>query len=206
MLNWSDLHPADSRPAVSGPAAAAVLAAALRPGDAVLIAGPHGHGLYADVVAVAESVDILVRSAPDAEELAESLGNAKTQVYCGSLDRFATDETYDLIVALDGLERLVGPDTESLPWVDALAKLTDRLAPGGRLLLGATNSFSVNRMIQPDITAALPRDEDWGRAVADSSPAGLTPLTTALGTLPHRTFGVYPSLVEAEVLVGDNQQ
>ncbi len=47
------------------------------------------HGLYADVVAVAESVDILVRSAPDAEELAESLGNAKTQVYCGSLDRFA---------------------------------------------------------------------------------------------------------------------
>ncbi|MET7282074.1 hypothetical protein ABZS29_27845 [Kribbella sp. NPDC005582] len=244
MLNWSDLHPADSRPAVSGPAAAAVLAAALRPGDTVLIAGPHGHGLYVDVVAVAESVDILVRSAPDAEELAESLGNAKTQVYCGSLDRFATDETYDLIVALDGLERVVGPDTESLPWADALAKLTDRLAPGGRLLLGATNSFSVNRMIQPDITAALPRDEDWGRAVADSSPAGLAPLTTALravgvevegsgsereaepapiaagagvsgagsagelqqGRLSARIHGVYPSLVEAEVLVGDNQQ
>ncbi len=206
MLNWSDLHPADSRPTVSGPAAVAVLAAALKPGDTVLIAGPHSHSLYADVAAQAESIDILVRSAPDAEELAESVTHAKTQVYCGSLDRFATDETYDLIVALDGLERLVGPDTESLPWTDALAKLTARLAPTGRLLLGATNTFSVNRMIQPDITAALPRDEDWGRAVADTAPAGLSPLTTALGTFPARIHGVYPSLVEAEVLVGDNQQ
>jgi len=131
-----------------------------------------------------------------------------------------------LIVALDGLERVVGPDTESLPWVDALAKLTDRLAPGGRLLLGATNSFSVNRMIQPDITAALPRDEDWGRGVGDAAPAGLAPLVAALrgagmevesppsraavappaSTLSARIHGVYPSLVEAEVLVTGDQQ
>ncbi|MFB6719875.1 hypothetical protein ACFCV3_06940 [Kribbella sp. NPDC056345] len=267
MLNWSDLHPADSRPAVSGPAAAAVLAAALKPGDTVLIAGPHSHSLYADVAAQAESIDILVRSAPDAEELAETLTHAKTQVYCGSLDRFETDEAYDLIVALDGLERLVGPDTSSLPWSDALAKLTTRLAPDGRLLLGATNSFSVNRMIQPDITAALPRDEDWGRAVGDTAPAGLAPLEAALraagvevekgrserevesppsgasvsgaevsgasagvsgagargaevgagarggglsglrvGDLPARIYGLYPSLGEAEVLVGDSRQ
>ncbi|MFC9687478.1 hypothetical protein ACFTSF_02995 [Kribbella sp. NPDC056951] len=232
MLNWSDLHPADSRPAVSGPAATAVLAAALKPGDTVLIAGPHSHSLYADLAAKAESIDILVRSAPDAEELAESLTHAKTQVYCGSLDRFETDETYDLIVALDGLERLVGPDTESLPWTDALAKLVDRLSPHGRMLLGATNTFSVNRLIQPDITAALPRDEDWGRAVADTAPAGLTPLEAALravgvearkvqspqsgadaglsglraGVLSARIHGLYPSLVEAEILVGDNAQ
>lgn len=208
MLNWSDLHPADSRPAVSGPAATAVLAAALQPGDTVLIAGPHSHSLYADLAAQAESIDILVRSAPDAEELAESLTHAKTQVYCGSLDRFSTDETYDLIVVLDGLERLVGPDTESLPWTEALAKLTTRLAPSGRLLLGATNTFSVNRMIQPDITAALPRDEDWGRAVADTAPAGLAPLEAALHAagVEVGVYGVYPSLVAAEVLVADDHQ
>ncbi|WP_238176173.1 hypothetical protein [Kribbella albertanoniae] len=204
MLNWSDLHPADSRPAVSGPAASTLLAAALRPGDTVLIAGPHSHSLYADVAAQAESIDILVRSAPDAEELAESLTHAKTQVYCGSLDRFSTDETYDLIVALDGLERLVGPDTASLPWTEGLNKLVARLAPNGRLLLGATNSFSVNRMIQPDITAALPRDEDWGRAVGDTAPAGLKALRAEFQNV--QTFGVYPSLVAAEVLVADDHQ
>ncbi|MFK4083867.1 SAM-dependent methyltransferase [Kribbella sp. NPDC020789] len=219
MLNWSDLHPADSRPAAGGAAAVTLLAGALRPGDSVLVAGPHAAGLYADVVAQAESVDILVRSAPDAEELAETLGTAKTQVYCGSFDRFETEETYDLIVALDGLERLVGPDTESLPWSEALGKLVDRLAPDGRLLLGATNSFSVNRMIQTDITAALPRDEDWGRAVGDAAPAGLAPLEAALRAaglkvkegrgapgLGAQVFGVYPSLVTAEVLVGDDEQ
>ncbi|TDD50624.1 hypothetical protein E1263_30800 [Kribbella antibiotica] len=203
MLNWSDLHPADARPAAGGPAAVSLLAAALRAGDAVLVAGPHAAVLYADLVAVAESVDILVRSAPDAEELAETLGNAKTQVYCGSLDRFETSETYDLIVALDGLERTVGPDTESLPWSEALSKLTTRLAPNGRLLLGATNSFSVNRMIQPDITAALPRDEDWGRAVNDTAPAGLKALQAEL---QGQIVGVYPSLVEADVMAGDNLQ
>lgn len=203
MLNWSDLHPADSRPAASGSAATTLLTAALKPGDTVLMAGPHSHSLYADVAAQAESIDILVRSAPDAEELAETLTHAKTQVYCGSLDRFESDETYDLIVALDGLERLVGPDTAALPWSDALSKLTARLTPNGRLLLGATNSFSVNRMIQPDITAALPRDEDWGRTVGDSAPAGLKALRAEVR---GQVFGVYPSLIEAEVLVGDSEQ
>ncbi|MFI5732491.1 hypothetical protein ACIA49_20385 [Kribbella sp. NPDC051587] len=247
MLNWSDLHPADSRPAAGGSAAVSLLAAALKPGDTVLVAGPHATSLYVDVAAQAESIDILVRSAPDAEELAESLTHAKTQVYCGSLDRFETDETYetyDLIVALDGLERMVGPDTASLPWSAALAKLLARLTPGGRLLLGATNSFSVNKLIQPDITAALPRDEDWGRSVADAPPAGLGPLKAALRaaglgiagepekpgprpldpTAVHandadnprgdgtaaaplaRICGVYPSLVEAEVAVGNGGQ
>jgi hypothetical protein len=227
MLNWSDLHPADSRPAAGGPAAVSLLAAALKPGDTVLVAGPHATSLYVDVAAEAESIDILVRSAPDAEELAESLTHAKTQVYCGSLDRFETDETYDLIVALDGLERTVGPDTASLPWSVALAKLLARLTPGGRLLLGATNSFSINKLIQLDITAALPRNEDWGRSVADAPPAGLGPLKAALraagvevgeggqvpeetGTPRHalsaRVCGVYPSLVEAEVAVGNGGQ
>jgi hypothetical protein len=203
MLNWSDLHPADSRPAAGGPAAVSLLAAALKPGDTVLVAGPHATSLYVDVAAQAESIDILVRSAPDAEELAESLTHAKTQVYCGSLDRFETDDTYDLIVALDGLERTVGPDTDSLPWSTALAKLTARLAPNGRLLLGATNSFSINKLIQPDITAALPRNEDWGRSVADASPAGLKALQAEL---QGQVFGVYPSLVDAEVLAGGNEQ
>ena len=68
MLNWSDLHPVDARPSVAGPAAAALLAAALQPSDTVLLAGPHSLDLIADVAARVASVDVLVRSAPDAEE------------------------------------------------------------------------------------------------------------------------------------------
>ncbi|WP_327639411.1 class I SAM-dependent methyltransferase [Kribbella sp. NBC_00482] len=201
MLNWSDLHPGDARPAVAGSAATALLAATLQPDDSVLIAGPHAADLITAAVAQATSVDLLLRSAPDAEELAELLDDAKGQVFCGSLDRWVVNETYDVIVALDGLERLGGPDTANFPWAQALDRLRARLRPGGRLLLGATNSFGFERLIQPDITAALPRDEDWARDIADRAPAGLKPLLSALGTSDLQTSAVFPSLVQADVAV-----
>ncbi len=209
MLNWSDLHPGDARPAAAGPAATALLAATLQPDDSVLIAGPHSAGVITTVAGLVTSVDLLVRSAPDAEELAELLSEAKGEVFCGSLDRFSVegkDEPagasgggYDVVVALDGLERLVGPDTASFPWAEALGRLQALLTPGGRLLIGATNSFGFDRLIQPDITAALPRDEDWGRAVEDRAPAGLKPLLSALDTSDLQTFAVFPSLTQADV-------
>ncbi|WUJ74419.1 hypothetical protein OG809_14375 [Kribbella soli] len=236
MLNWSDLHPGDARPAAAGSAATALLAAVLQPEHSVLIAGPHATDLITAVAAQVTSVDLLVRSAPDAEELAELLSETKGQVFCGTLDRFALDEKsggstdsagagsargaaggYDVLVVLDGLERLVGPDTAKFSWADALGRLQGRLAPGGRLLLGAENSFGFQRLVQPDITAALPRDEDWGREVGDRAPAGLKPLTAALraagltggaevsgeagvdGVDGVRVYGVFPSLTQVDV-------
>jgi hypothetical protein len=202
MLNWSDLHPVDARPAAAGPAAAALLAATLQPADSVLIAGPHAVDVITAVAAQVTSVDLLLRSAPDAEEIAELLTDTKGQVFCGSLDRFGTDETYDVIVALDGLDRLVGPDTPALTWSEALRRLQDHLSSSGRLLLGAANPFGVERLIQPAITAALPRDEDWARNVADTAPAGLKPLQASLreaGVEVSQTYAVFPSLVEAQV-------
>lgn len=202
MLNWSDLHPVDARPAAAGPAAAALLTAALHPGDSVLVAGPHALDLITGIADRVTSVDVLVRSAPDAEEIAELLADTKGDVHCGSLDRFNTDETYDVVVALDGFERLVGPDTPTLTWANALTALSDRLTPEGRLLLGATNSFGVERLIQPGIAAAIPRNEDWGRDVADSAPAGLKPLQAALSaTGITKTYAVFPSLVESQLAV-----
>lgn len=207
MLNWSDLQPGDARPAAAGPAATALLAATLHPEDTVLIAGPHAADLITAVASRVTSVDLLVRSAPDAEELAELLSEAKGEVFCGSVDRFPVDEKssgYDVVVALDGMDRLVGPDTARFSWAEGLGRLVRQLAPGGRLLLGAENSFGFQRLVQPDIAAALPRDEDWGRNVGDRAPAGLRPLTAALddaGVQVRRTYAVFPSLVQADVAV-----
>jgi hypothetical protein len=208
MLNWSDLHPVDARPTAAGPAAAALLDAALTATDCVLLAGPHSLELITAIADRVASLDILVRSAPDAEEIAELL-DARSRVFCGALDRFTPahgSSEYDVIVALDGLDRLVGPDTAKLTWADALASLQDRLASSGRLLLGATNSFGFERLVQPDITAALPRNEDWGRDLADSAPPGLKPLRAALtnaGLEISRTYAVFPSLVDAAVAFTD---
>jgi len=203
MLNWSDLHPVDARPPAAGPAASALLDAALSATDSVLLAGPHSLDLITAIADRVASLDILVRSAPDAEEIAELLDSS--QVFCGALDRFTPahgSSEYDVIVALDGLDRLVGPDTAKLTWADALASLQDRLASSGRLLLGATNRFGFERFIQPDIMAALSCNEDWGRDLADSAPAGLKPLQTAVanaGLEIARTYAVFPSLVDASV-------
>ncbi|MFF0266577.1 hypothetical protein [Kribbella sp. NPDC004536] len=202
MLNWSDLHPGDARPAAAGPAAAALLTATLKPDHTVLVAGPHAAELVGAVASQVTSVDLLVRSAPDAEELAELIGETKGEAYCGSLDRFAEDTQYDVIVALDGLERLVGPDTAGFSWTDALDRLVGLLGPEGKVLLGAANAFGFERLVQPEIGAALPRDEDWGRDVGDRAPAGYKRVMAAVagaGLQVSRTYAVFPSLVQADV-------
>ncbi|MEV6287222.1 hypothetical protein [Kribbella sp. NPDC051770] len=212
MLNWSDLHPTDGRPAVGGPVPADLLAAAVRPTDTVLVAGPHSLELLEQVAKTAASVDVLVRSAPDAEEIAEALG---VRVFCGTLDHFGPEHgepTYDVVVALAGMPWLIGPDTLVLRWADGLAALKSRLAPGGRLLLGAENSFGIERMIQPDPTTTIPRDEDWpGDLRGDAAaPAGLKAVVAALeapdasaGEAAElrvaRTYAVYPTVAEASV-------
>jgi hypothetical protein len=210
MLNWSDLHPSDGRPALSGAAPAALLEAVLSGGSvgSVLVAGPHSLDLLKVVADRAESVDVLVRSAPDAEEIAEAL---EVRVFCGSLDRFGTEHgenSYDVVVALDGLARLVGPDTPALTWTDALAALKARLAPSGRLLLAAENSFGLERLIQPDPTTTVPRDEAWARDVAGdvAPPAGFKAVSAVVesaGLTATQTFAVYPSLDEAEVALAE---
>jgi hypothetical protein len=111
MLNWSDLHPADGRPASGGPAASALLDRVLRAADSVLIAGPHSLDLVVQIAERVAALDVLVRSAPDAEELAARLADHPVRVFCGALDRFGPDHgerSYDVVVALDGLPRLVG--------------------------------------------------------------------------------------------------
>lgn len=191
MLNWSDLTPRDGRPATGGRVPAALLDAALKPTDSVLVAGPHSLELLERIVGAAASVDVLVRSAPDAEEIAALIPG---RVYCGALDRFTSEDSYDVIVALDGLHRLVGPDTPVLTWADALAALKARLAPEGRLLLAAENSFGIERLIQPNL-ATVPNDQAWPRDLFGSvePPPGLKAVHAALGT-PATTYAVYPDL------------
>jgi hypothetical protein len=205
MLNWSDLHPEDGRPAIDGPAPAALLDEVLRPTDSVLVAGPHSIELLAHLASQVASVDVLVRSAPDAEEIADQLEEHRVRVFCGSLDRFGSEHgesSYDAVVALDGLPRLVGPDTPVLTWTDALASLRARLAPEGRLLVAAENAFGVERLIQPDVTATVPRNEAWPRDVAGSveAPAGLKAVHAAVG---GTVYSVYPTLIEPAVALTD---
>jgi hypothetical protein len=207
MLNWSDLHPEDGRPATGGPVPAALLDAVLTSSDSVLIAGPHSLELIEQVAGRVAAVDVLVRSAPDAEEISAQFAERPVRVFCGALDRFGPDHgesSYDVVVALDGLYRLVGPDTPVLTWADALTALQGRLAPTGRLLVAATNSFGIERLLQADVTATVPRDEAWPRDVSGSgeAPAGLRAIRATIessGLTASSVYSLYPDLIDAQV-------
>ncbi|MEU4390470.1 hypothetical protein [Kribbella sp. NPDC023855] len=200
MLNWSDLRPTDGPPATGGRATGALLAATLRPTDKVLVAGPHSLQVLELIASRTASVDVLVRSAPDAEQIARIVTG---RVYCGALDRFTGTDLYDVVVALDGLPRLIGPDSSAMEWTDGLALLKARMAPRGRLLLAAENAFGIERLIQPDITATVPRNADWPGVVdgALTAPVGLAAIQAALGVLADRmtVYAVYPDLVSADL-------
>ncbi|MDX6279903.1 MAG: hypothetical protein QOH03_974 [Kribbellaceae bacterium] len=200
MLNWSDLRPADGRPATGGSATAALLDAVLRPTDKVFVAGPHSLELLDLIATKVTTVDVLVRSAPDAGQIGRVVSG---RVFCGALDRFTGTDLYDIVVALDGLPRLVGPDTPAMSWTEGLALLKARMAPRGRLLLAAENAFGIERLIQPDVTATVPRNADWPGVVGGTleAPVGLAAIRTALGALAATTtvYSVYPDLVAADL-------
>ena len=207
MLNWSDLHPEDGAPATGGPIPSSLLDAVLRPDHKVLVAGPHSLDVLALIAGRVTSVDVLVRSAPDAEEIADQLESDPVRVFCGSLDHFGPEHgepSYDVVVALDGLPRLVGPDTLVLTWADALAALKSRLAPQGQLLIAAANSFGIERLVLPGVSNTVPSDEAWPRDIRGSveAPAGLKAVQAALGH-SGTAYAAYPSLVEAKVAVVD---
>ncbi|SNY72637.1 Methyltransferase domain-containing protein [Paractinoplanes atraurantiacus] len=124
-------------------------------GAEVLVAGPHDAALI-DALAARATVTCLLRSQPDAIGL-ESRG---VRVLCGSLAK-VTDESYDVVVALDGLERLCSVEGPQLDWVESLRALHRLLRPGGTLLLAVENELGVHKLVDPSSSTASQADSAW---------------------------------------------
>ncbi|NUO61776.1 MAG: hypothetical protein HOV71_29680 [Hamadaea sp.] len=199
LLAYSDLDGTHG----AGPARGAALATLARAARGrVLVAGPHDPGL---IDAIGESIGanqltLLVRARPDAETLAARYPAAT--VYSGDL--FALDATvdgdiaYDTVVALAGLDRLTGPETDRPEWTEVLDRLTRRLRPDGVLLLGMTNPLGVHWLTAPP---GPPADQDW---TEDLGGPGFDAILSALGRPVVRAYGGFPSPVEPAVLIGSD--
>ncbi len=201
MPTWSDLTTSRGRGPVRGSVFIPLMATAT---GRTLIVGPHDPAVID--AAPAPHVTLLVRGVSDAAALADRYADRPgVTVCCGSPEQLGDDVRFDTVVAFDGLGRLASTEGSQPGWADALRSLTDRLAPGGRLLLTVENFLGVHRLVAlPDASD----DADWTPAAAydPTRPAGLTRLRTRLrhaGFDVTSTYAAFGSPTAPTVLLGE---
>lgn len=160
MQPWSDYS--GKRGAVQGPVLRALLADVLPDGARTLILGPHGADLVEAVVSKASETTVLVRSVSDATELAEQFAD-KLQVVAGALDGLvgADRPPFDVVVAADGLDRVLGYDSDDLNWAQRLDALAAVAAPGAVVVLGLENEFSLTNLLDRRPADERHADDEW---------------------------------------------
>jgi SAM-dependent methyltransferase len=128
----------------------------LPPGADVLVAGPHAGDLV-EALAARATVTCLLRAQPDAIEL----DGRGVSVQCGTISKLTDVERYDVVVALDGLDRLCSPEGPQYDWSETLQALKRTLRPGGLLLLAVENELGVHRLVDPGSPTAAQDDAAW---------------------------------------------
>jgi len=153
MAGWSDPSPVSGRLLTH-------LLGLLRPlvpeDGRILVAGPHDESLVAALSAVAE-VTCLVRSQSDAAELSDRGGT----VLCGTLAKLTDTDHYDVVVALDGVERLCSVEGPQYDWAESVQVLRRSLRPGGALLLAVENELGVHRLVDRTTVTFAHTDSAW---------------------------------------------
>jgi hypothetical protein len=152
MQPWTD-H------TTSRPALAALLTDVVPANRRTLILGPHAPQLIESVLAHSADVTILVRSVADAQQLGEDFGPC-LQVIAGALDGLQT-EPYDVIIASDGLDRVLGYDSADLSWTERLAAVAALAAPDAVVVLGLENEFSLLNLLDSRPADERHGDDEW---------------------------------------------
>ncbi|GAA5071274.1 hypothetical protein GCM10023259_069760 [Thermocatellispora tengchongensis] len=162
----------------------------------VLLIGPHPEDFVDWLVARSRSVAVAVRSYPDAVRLgARHAGRAGFAVYCGQLAKLGGLDPFDVVLALDGFERVHSAESPYRPWRETLAEVAALVAPGGTLLLSTRNDLGIESLVE-----ARPHertDADWHpRGLDHTRPNGHQTLAAELdahGLLVDDCYAAYPA-------------
>src|SRR5690348_9034914 len=118
MFSWTDRDPRRGPEAPRGAVLRWLLGEHGGAGRSVLIAGPIADDLVATLVDGGATVTWLVRSLIDADEAART--HPQITVLAGAAVKFAPAEGFDLVVAVDGVERLNSSEGEQLTAAELL--------------------------------------------------------------------------------------
>lgn len=163
MQPWTDY--AGARRPAGGPVLHALLddllpAAASR----TLVLGPHDRAVLALAAARSAQVTVLVRSVGDAAALRESLDAGNVTVLAGALDGLADQqagEPFDVLLAADGLDRVLGPDSPALSWPQRAAALARLAAAQALVVVGVANEFSLTGLLDRRPVDERHGDDEW---------------------------------------------
>ncbi|HEY1489329.1 MAG TPA: hypothetical protein VGF84_24705 [Micromonosporaceae bacterium] len=156
----------------------------VRSAGRVLVAGVHDAGMVERLLRDRDGF-LQLRRVTDAAgaEADPRLGDVR--ILCGSIAH--VPDTYDLVVALGGLDLVGSPDDPEHGWAAAVQALSARVAPGGVLVVAASNAFGLRRLnslTRTDRTDDHATDHDsLTRELGD---AGLT-VTASLAAFPDLT-------------------
>lgn len=154
----------------------------------VLVVGRHEDSLLTALADRGCTVDLVLRSLPDARTARIRLAAAGVRVRCGGLDRIPVDDGYHAVLALDDPARLYGPDHPPRRYPETLARLAALARPGAAVVVAVPNPFGLD-----ELTATGSAGAD-GREV----PYGLGPvrdLLAAAGLPDAVLLAAYPGLV-----------
>jgi hypothetical protein len=172
MQPWTDR--ADHHPAL-----AAVLADVLPSDRRTLIVGPHSRSLISSVLDRTSDATVLLRSVSDAEDLAAEFAG-RLQVVAGALDGLRA-EPFEAVIAADGLDRVLGYDSDDLSWTERLHALAALAAPDAMVVLGLENEFSLVNLLDSRPADERHGDDEWRPLHDDPSrPVSVSQLESAL--------------------------
>lgn len=205
MYAWSDLDTARGPELARGGALRHVVAGLVAPGATVLVAGPHHDAVIAALLAGGARVSWLCRSLPDAQRAAE-LFPAVT-VLCGSLTKLDPAHRFQVVVAVDGLDRLDSAEVDGHRADAAVQVLAGAVTPGGALALLQDNPLGVQHSVELLPGRHHNVDAAWNPVFDDEDqrPASLAQLTERLaaeGLATTGAFAVYPTVRAPTVLIG----
>ncbi|MGL5818400.1 MAG: hypothetical protein ACRCYR_12610 [Phycicoccus sp.] len=191
MQPWTDEEPA--RPPAGGPVLLRLLADLLPSGGHGLVVGPHDETVLRLLADRLDAVTVLRRSPVDATAVAD-LGITGVTAVTGSLDGWSTGEHQpaDVLVALDGLDRVTTTDSPDLDWDARLAAALAAAAPDALVLLRHDNEFTPVRLFDARPIRDRDGDRDWFPLASDPSrplsPTDLMARLEASGRAPTSTW------------------
>ncbi|HEX9999593.1 MAG TPA: hypothetical protein VGB74_04000 [Actinoplanes sp.] len=205
MFAWSDRDPQRAPALPRGAVLRFLLGQFAGPGRAVLVAGPHADELVAALADSGAAVTWLLRSLADAEEAART--RPDITVLAGAAVKLDPAERFDLVVAVDGVERLNSAEGEQLSAAELIDRLAGAVRPDGVLVLMHDNRLGLHHTVRLEPGGQGRRDATW-YAVDEYDthrPASQEQLTARLadsGLTVGAAYAAFPEPATPTVLVG----